>query len=381
MLLLGSNHPTRSLLLLTPARCPQITRNGAWWRYIEHVKGEYDFTNIDKWASNIKSATGSACATGENPMQMTFVLNGGNHLYGGEDYTSPTTPEQVEGYTNFVVAVLKNYKGQGIIWELYNEPDLSVRKMTVEQYSKLVISVGQAVRGTPEIANELLMGPSTSTVDCDYMTQFKNLGALQYVDAVSVHAYVTGAPEQNRWQFAKIRNIIGSGKALVSGEWGWSTCTNGAGGQPAECVGGTKPDILSFADQAMYVARQWLVNALERIPLSIYYEYMNDDTDTFQCESNWGLVQSNGQAKPSYHAAVAVQKFVGRRPFLSQLPTHGNKIMEYVLAFGAAGSGYAAPAGSRSADLWATQAPCVPTFPALTTTHSEADRSPLIEAR
>ena len=197
-----------------------------------------------------------------------FVLNGGNHLYGGADSTSPTTPEQVRGYTNFVVATLSHYAGQGILWELYNEPDLSVRHMTAAQYAALVTSVGKAVRANPAIASELLMGPSMSVMSCEYMKSMKALGALQYVDAVSVHAYVSGAPEQTRWQFDAIKKIVGPSMPVVSGEWGWATCT-GPSGAPVNCIGGTQPDVVSEADQAMYVARQWLVNALERIPLSV----------------------------------------------------------------------------------------------------------------
>jgi hypothetical protein len=50
-------------------------------------------------------------------------------------------------------------------------------------------------------------------------------------------------------------------------------------------------------------------------------------------------MEGYGAAKPAYHAAVAVQKFVGRRPFLAQLDDQGNNAMQYVLAFGAAGDG------------------------------------------
>ena len=127
----------------------QVTRNGAWWRYIEKVKGQYDFTDIEKWVASVNRTSGGGCAAGTGSMGMNFVLNGGNQLYGGKDSTSPTTPEQVQGYTNFAVAVLTRYAGRGIVWELYNEPDLSAREMTAAQYATLVISVGKAVRADP----------------------------------------------------------------------------------------------------------------------------------------------------------------------------------------------------------------------------------------
>jgi len=145
-----------------------------------------------------------------------------------------------------------------------------------------------------------------------------------------------------------MKALVGPATAVLSGEWGWSTCTS-ASGAPANCVGGTEPDIVSETDQAMYVARQWLVNAMEGIPVSIYYDYLNDCSDggacntaydRTSCELNWGLRMASapgvsGAAKPSYHAAVAVQSFVGRRPFLANLG--GGSPMVFVLAFGAAG--------------------------------------------
>ena len=73
------------------------------------------------------------------------------------DPTSPKTSAQIQGYTNFVVAVASHFAGKGIIWELYNEPDLSVRKMTAAQYATLVISVGKAIRANPRTRAEILM--------------------------------------------------------------------------------------------------------------------------------------------------------------------------------------------------------------------------------
>jgi hypothetical protein len=313
----------------------QVTRNGAWWRYVEKIKGQYDFSNIAAWVSHINTCGSS----GNGTVGMNFVLNGGNHLYGGKDSDSPKSAAQIQGYTNFVVAVASHFAGKGIIWELYNEPDLSVRDITAAQYATLVISVGKAIRANPTTRAEILMGPSVSEMSCSYMTSMKQLGVLNYVDAVSVHAYVSGAPEQAHWQFAAIKEIIGPGTALVSGEWGWATCTSSSGA-PINCIGGTMPDVVSQTDQAMYVARQWLGNALLRVPMSIYYEWMNDDDDKAQCESNWGLRNANnGAPKPAYHAAVTVQSLVGKRPFLSQLSGGGDPKMEYILAFGPNGNG------------------------------------------
>jgi len=119
--------------------------------------------------------------------------------YTGTDQTPPTTPEAVEAYANFAVALLSHHAGQGILWEIFNEAD--IRTWSVEQYGNLVIAVGKAVRANPAISSEILIGPSVSTVDCAFVKALKSQGALQYVDAVSVHSYCSGAPEQMKWQY------------------------------------------------------------------------------------------------------------------------------------------------------------------------------------
>jgi hypothetical protein len=276
-------------------------------------------------------------------MAMHFVLIGGNALYTGSNPAPPTTSSAVQGFTNWAVATISRYAGKGILWEVYNEADmLDVRHWTVQQYATLLKSVGQAVRAKSAIRSELIVGPSASFVNCAYVQQLKNLGALQHVDAVAVHSYTAGGPEQMRPQYAAMKQLLGS-IPVISGEWGWATCS--VNGQPSMCHGGTMPDVVSPSQQAMYVARQWLVNALEGIPVSIYYEYTNDSNDQTNAESNYGLRLSNsGTAKPAYHAAVAVQKHFGSRPFLSQLGDSSK--MQYVLAFGPAGSGPPAAAAA-----------------------------------
>jgi hypothetical protein len=319
----------------------QVTRNDAWWRYMELEKGVYNFDEMDSWVAKVNSSTGTACAAGQNePMLQHFILEGGNHLYTGKDSTAPTTREEVAAFTRFAVAIISHYAGMGILWEIYNEAD--IRDWSVKQYAALVISVGKAVRAKPAIASEVIIGPSVSSVDCGWVQSFKDAGALKYVDAVTVHSYCTGAPEQQRPYYDAMRKIVGPSVAIISGEWGWATCS--VNGKPSNCDGGTMPDVVSESDQAMYVARQWLVNTLERIPVSIYYDYTNDGGttpyDRTQCEMNYGItMEGYGAPKPAYHAAVTVQKFVGRRPFLAQLGDQTSNAMEYVLAFGAAGDG------------------------------------------
>ena len=91
---------------------------------------------------------------------------------------------QVQAFTNFAVATITRYAGMGILWEIYNEADL--RAWTPAQYGALFISVGKAVRASPAIARELLVGPSTSTVACGYVQALKHMGALDHAEKCGV---------------------------------------------------------------------------------------------------------------------------------------------------------------------------------------------------
>jgi hypothetical protein len=96
-----------------------------------------------------------------------FILESGNALWTGQDSSPPTTPAAVQAFTDFTVAMMSHFAGMGILWEIQNEADL--RAWNVTQYAALLSSIGKAVRANPAIASELLVGPSTSTVACEYV--------------------------------------------------------------------------------------------------------------------------------------------------------------------------------------------------------------------
>ena len=110
---------------------------------------------------------------------------------------------------------------------------------------------------------------------------------------MTLHSYTSGGPEQQLPYYAAMQILVGSSVTLISGEWGWATCS--VNGKPSNCIHGTMPDVISESDQAMYVARQWLMNAMQGIPVSIYYDWTNgpDDKgtayDRTQAEMNYGM--------------------------------------------------------------------------------------------
>ena len=92
--------------------------------------------------------------------------------------------------------------------------------------------------------------------------------ALDYVDAISVHPYREWEPESVTEDYKSLRELIKKYSSkpipIISGEWGYSTA-NGWNGLN-----------LSEEQQAAYLVRMLLINQLNHIPISIWYDWKND---------------------------------------------------------------------------------------------------------
>jgi len=124
------------------------------------------------------------------------------------------------------------------------------------------------------------------------------------------------------------------------GEWGWSTCI-------PPCTPGLSsimsakflPSVISEEVQAKFLARQWLVNALADIPISIYYDFENDGSDPKSNEDNFGTVEYlyyNESVphipKPAYQAALLLQKTLADLKVIRRVDSSDPDA--FVLAFG-----------------------------------------------
>lgn len=181
-----------------------------------------------------------------------------------------------------------------------------------------------ALRG---LEGETLVGPASSGLLNDGQKQFLsdvfNTGALEYLDAVTVHPYadwpeqaVTGA---NSYQsFRALMHQHGTVKPIVSGEWGWNTCT-----KPCENNGGNWGNYdLSEQWQANLLARQWLTNWLHSVA-SIFYEWRVNKPGSHSFEGQFGTVGLASypddyhnasypyDPKPAYITARSLQNIFG----------------------------------------------------------------------
>ena len=270
------------------------------WGGIERKKSEYDWADYDELTANLEKRGLRAIYIFDysNPLYEETVVTK-NPLTGREqkDIASPQHPESVAAYARWAAASAKHFSGRRIIWEIWNEPNISFwkPKPDARQYSTVVLATAKAVRDADP--NATIIGPATSEVPMKFIQEFFASGALAHLDAVSVHPYRSykKEPETAAEDYAKLRALIvrhaptpeKQRLPIISSEWGYSTFTNKG---------------VSLETQAAFLVRQQLANLFAGVPLSIWYDWKNDGTDLKEREHNFGTVTHDLQPKPSYTA-------------------------------------------------------------------------------
>lgn len=296
------------------------------WGGIERVKGIYDWSAYEELTGNLEKRGLNALYILDysNPLYEAAVLSK-NPITGEEqrDTASPQHPDSVAAFAAWAGAAAKHFRGRRIIWEIWNEPNISFwkPKPDVAQYNTLALATCKAVREADPGAT--LIGPATSGFPREFLESFLQSGVLAYLDAVSVHPYrnYSNSPETVVEDYAQLRALIArygssTGKKdvpIVSGEWGYATHAKG----------------LSLETQAAFIARQQLVNLMAGVPLSIWYDWKNDGRDPSEREHNFGTVTYDLEPKPAYVAVQTLTRELAGFRIVRRLPTASG--LDYLL--------------------------------------------------
>ena len=265
------------------------------WELTERERGKYDFTTYERLMN----------ALAAYHLRALFILDYGNPLY--TQGKSVRTPEAREAFARWAVAAARHFAGRGIIWEIFNEPNNHIfwpPKPNPDEYAALAVTVARAFR--KDAPNETLIGPATSGIEFNFIETCFQSGLLDHWSAVSVHPYRQRNPETVASEYALLRETInryrnspsrdtqravagGDPPSIFSGEWGYSSVWRGMNEQK----------------QAELLARQFLTNFANGIPLSIWYDWRDDGTDSTEPEHHFGLIRHNKalDPKPAYLAA------------------------------------------------------------------------------
>jgi hypothetical protein len=250
------------------------------WGRTERERGKYDFSPYDRLLASLEA----------HKMRGLFILDYGNDLYQADG--AVTTVEAREAFARWAAAAVVHFRGHGILWEIWNEPNIGFwkPKPDVGQYIALALATSEAIhKAAPE---EAVIGPATSGVDLGFLEECFKAGLLERWAAVSVHPYRQSPPETAALDYLKLRRLINrhapNGKTIpiLSAEWGYSAAWKGY-----------DADI-----QGRMLPRQWLSNLAQGVPLSIWYDWHDDGTDAKEAEHHFGTVAHahHGDRDPAY---------------------------------------------------------------------------------
>ncbi len=275
------------------------------WGGTEKRPGEYDFSAYDRLLASLET----------KKLRALFILDYGNSLY--EADSAVATEAGRRAFSRWAAAAAVHFNGHGILWEIWNEPNIGFwkPKPNVADYAALALAAAKAIHAAAP--GEAVIGPATSGVDLQFLESCFKAGLLDWWDAVSVHPYRQSAPESAEADYQKLRGLIaryapkGKSIPIISGEWGYSSAWQN----------------FDAAAQGQMLARQWLVNLANQIPLSIWYDWHEDGTDPQEPEHHFGTVanayHAGGspvyQPKPAYLAAKTLTSVLQGFQFTKRL--------------------------------------------------------------
>ena len=268
----------------------RIIRMDFTWGAVERQKGQYRFEEVGY------DELTKGCV--KRDIRLLYILDYSNRLY--EKKRSVRTEEGREAYAKFAEAAAERYSGHGILWEIWNEPNIAhfwKPQPSVQDYCKLVKAAAPRIRRA-DPSGQVVVG-ATSTMDFKWLEACFKEGLLKWADAVSVHPYRPQRPETVLKDYKKLRKLIkeyapaGKDVPILSGEWGYSNVN-------------WDNTPLSDTEQARYLVREFLVNKAADVPVSIWYDWSNDGTNPEEREHNFGTVEHNLEPKTAYRAATAL---------------------------------------------------------------------------
>lgn len=257
------------------------------WAAVERVRGRYDFSAYDELMT----------ALADHHMRALFILDYGNDLYGPD---SPNTDAQRAAFARFAGAAMAHFRHRGVVWELWNEPNISFWKPTPDAGQYALLEAAVRAEHTRVARDEWYVGPGTSTFDWRFL-EFCLANCLHRAtgaawDGISVHPYRGGSPESvdADWQRLGREADAAAGRqvALVSSEWGYSCAPGG----------------VSEDRQADYAVRAYFANLMSGVDLSILYDWKDDGASATDPEAHFGTVHQDLRAKAGYRLIQTVNR-------------------------------------------------------------------------
>ncbi len=281
----------------------RFVRMDMTWQRIERTPGVYTFTFYD---TLVQAMLGRG-------IRILFILDYANPYY--DNNLAPHTEAGRTAFANFAAAAARHYAGDGIIWEIWNEPNLSRfwdPSPNVNDYAALALAAVPAIRQADPQA--LVVGPAACCLEepssWEFLDTLGKLGVLGKFDAVSVHPYQETRPESAYADYERLEQLLdtyspGRKIPIISSEWGYSVAGSG----------------LTEDQQAAYMVRSWMVNLSSGVELSIWYDWKDDCAATDDPECHFGTVDPGLTPKPAYLAAETMLHLLAGYHYVRRIST------------------------------------------------------------
>ncbi len=260
-------------------------RDELTWIRTEPVKGTCVFPNAHRHYM-------ASC--GEHAVGSLIILDYGNRNYDGGD--TPHTDEGLDGFANYARQIVRRYGAQIKEVEVWNEYNGSFSKgpakKSPEGYFELLKRTYRAVK--EERPDLKVIGPAGVTLPYSWLDKLFALGALEYLDAVSVHPYIyprqpDTVKDSLSGLLTRLQNLIkhhngGEPKPLQLTEIGWPTHRGG----------------VLVRDQARYAVRSFVMALSVGVERMFWYNFLSTGADSTKKEHNFGLLHHLDDPRGAY---------------------------------------------------------------------------------
>jgi len=267
----------------------RVARVAFRWDVVEPSKGTFRWDVMDYIVGTVASRA--------NPEKILVVLENTAPWAAppdsGEDFWR-TPPTDIQGYKDYLMAVVSRYKDRVGYWEIWNEPNLNTYWLgTTQDYVTLLQASYQAIKTASPSAK--VLGGVVSGADYQYVTVLYNLGARPYFDILSLHPYsnpydprLTGTPEKEFYPtVGKVLGVMAANGDQEKDVWftelAWAMNWSHWGGVTEE-------------QQAEYMKASYDMASANWPQVKAYVWFSPVDTS----DGNWGVYNSNGSKRSSF---------------------------------------------------------------------------------
>lgn len=238
------------------------------WQRTEKEKGVYDFEWLDSIVDKML----------EIGVEPWLCLCYGNALYtdsakkvfGAVGCPPIKTEEERKAWSNYVKATVTHFKGRIRYYEVWNEPDGKwcwKHGPDGEELGNFIIDTAKACKAADSECK--VIGFATCLTDKDYLEKAAQTGCLDYIDAVSYHAYGT-VEERFKYIFDVYKSFLeshGKNIPIIQGESGAQSRPDGAG---AGAGGAWTP-----LKQSKLLLRHLLCDINNQVEITSYFSCMD----------------------------------------------------------------------------------------------------------